>query len=74
VGLTLLVGCINPARPYLEKLHYVLEVGRPETSPPPPDDTVLVIRAFRVSSLFEGRERVYRMGELTYERISIASS
>ena len=63
----LLTGCVTVDRIYPEKQFFVLNASRNEKPSPSTSDAVLKIQRFRVSSRFEGKGFVYRLGDLTYE-------
>ena len=56
VAGTSIAGCsILPARPYLEKREWPLDVRRPETLPPDPRGKVLLVRTLRAAPGLEAR-------------------
>lgn len=70
VALVLLVsltGCIELNKGFPEKRFYSLEAGRQGGPASPAAGTILKIRRFPIAPEFEGRELVYRTGELQYE-------
>ena len=65
--LTLLSGCGGIDKPYPVKKAYVLDVSRPEGTPPTDEKAILLIRRFRTAPPYENQGFVYRTGELQYE-------
>ena len=70
LALALLValgGCIELNKSYPEKQFYSLDAGRVSAQASPIPGTILKVRRFPIAPQFEGRELVYRTGELQYE-------
>jgi hypothetical protein len=63
----LAAGCINLDKSYSAKRFFVLDVARQGEPLKPVQGTVLRLRRFQVSRVFEGKEFVYRKGDLDYE-------
>jgi len=63
----LLTGCVNVDRRYPEKQFFVLDASRNEKPSASTSDAVLKIQRFHVASQFEGKDFVYRRGDLNYE-------
>ena len=63
----LLTGCVNIDRRYPEKQFFVLDASRNEKLSASTSDAVLKIQRFHVASQFEGKDFVYRRGDLNYE-------
>jgi cholesterol transport system auxiliary component len=62
----LLTGCVNIDRRYPEKQFFVLDASRNEKLSASTSDAVLKIQRFHVASQFEGKDFVYRRGDLNY--------
>jgi cholesterol transport system auxiliary component len=60
-------GCIQLNKSYPEKQFYSLDVPRASAQATPAFSKVLRIRRFVVAPQFEGRELVYRTGDLQFE-------
>lgn len=61
------VGCISTERAYPVKRQYVLDVSRGGEKLPKPLAGAVKVRQFSISSRFDGREFVYRIGDAAYE-------
>jgi cholesterol transport system auxiliary component len=66
VAVTVLNGCA-PKKNYPERRYYVFDVSRPQEASSPRHDAVLSVRRFRVSPRYEGKNFVYRDGDLSYQ-------
>ncbi len=64
---SVLTGCVNLEKSYIEKHYFILEASRDENISSPDTDAVLTVRRFRVSPKYEGKGLVYRLKELSYE-------
>lgn len=60
-------GCISLRASYPEKHFYVLEPERSEERFHPIGQTILKVDKFRIAPAFEGRQLVYRIGNVRYE-------
>lgn len=69
VALSVLSGCAAPLnRPAPERRFYNITAQRPETAQPAPGDkTVLKVRPLQISPAYQGKEMVYRMGDVQFE-------
>jgi len=69
LGTLLLVegGCLNLTKSYPEKQFYSLEVPRTSAETHPTIGSVLRVQRFVAAPQFEGRELVYRTGDLQFE-------
>ncbi len=61
------VGCISMERAYPIKRQYVLGVSRSGERLPKPLAGAVKVRQFSISVRFDGREFVYRIGDVAYE-------
>jgi cholesterol transport system auxiliary component len=65
--LLLAAGCVQLNKTYPEKRFYSLALTRAGEQAASPSDKILRVRRFLVAPQFEGREFVYRTGNLQYE-------
>jgi cholesterol transport system auxiliary component len=65
--LLLATGCVQLNKAYPEKRFYSLALTRAGDQAASPSDKILRVRRFLVAPQFEGREFVYRTGDLQYE-------
>ncbi|MGD8530376.1 MAG: hypothetical protein PVG97_05295 [Syntrophobacterales bacterium] len=65
--LCLLSGCIRLESSYPEKRYFLIDTSRQEDVPPPATDEVLKVVTFSVSPQYEGKDFVYRKGDVVYE-------
>jgi len=65
--LCLLSGCIRLESSYPEKRYFLIEISRQEDVSPRVTDEVLKVVTFSVSPQYEGKDFVYRKGDVVYE-------
>ncbi len=63
----LAAGCISTERAYPAKRQYVLDASREGEKLAKPLAGAVKVRQFSISSRFDGREFVYRIGDVAYE-------
>jgi cholesterol transport system auxiliary component len=63
----LAASCVSVSKSYPEKRHFALDVAPPNNHATSTSGVILKIGRFRISPLYQGRELVYRTGELQYE-------
>jgi len=64
----LAAGCAPTlTRPAPDKRLYALAAARPGTTPPARDKTVLKVRPLQISPAYQGKELVYRLGDVEVE-------
>jgi cholesterol transport system auxiliary component len=68
-ALTLVSACSAPLnRPAPERRFYALTAKRPDVAAPAPrDKSVLKVRPVQISPAYQGKEMVYRLGEVRFE-------
>jgi hypothetical protein len=67
LGLLALAGCVDLKSAYPEKRFYTIEAPRSGPARTGPEGTVLRVRRFSASRLFEGSELVHRNADSEYE-------
>ena len=66
--LALAAGCASSlSRPAVERHLYNITAQRADMAPPPQDKTVLKVRPMQISPAYQGKELVYRLGEVEFE-------
>jgi cholesterol transport system auxiliary component len=68
LALTVLAGCahmLTTAAP--ERRFYALTAQRPEALAPARDKSVLKVRPFQISPAYQGKDMVYRTGDVEYQ-------
>ena len=64
----LLAGCAQTlSRPAPEKRLYAITAQRQDTQPPARDKSVLKVRPLQISPAYQGKEMIYRVGEVEVE-------
>lgn len=63
----LLAGCAGIQKSYPDKRYFALEAPRSVRTTSPASAAVIRLRHFRVTPAYEGKELVYRTGDLTYQ-------
>lgn len=62
-----LSACVSVKQPPPEKRFYALDVTRSPQAVPPEKGSVLWVRSFQISPMYEDKAFVYRNGELSYQ-------
>lgn len=66
--LAIAAGCASPlSRPAVERYMYNITAQRADIASHPQDKTVLKIRPLQISPAYQGKELVYRLGEVEFE-------
>ncbi len=65
--LCLVSGCVRLESSYPEKRYFLIDTSRQEEVSPRATDDVLRVVTFSVSPQYEGKDFVYRKGEVVYE-------
>ena len=65
--LCLVSGCIRLASSYPEKRYFLIDISRQEDVSPRATDEVLRVVTLSVSPQYEGKDFVYRKGDVVYE-------
>jgi cholesterol transport system auxiliary component len=65
--LCLVSGCIKLKSSYPEKRYFLIDISRQEDVSPRVTDEVLKVVTFSVSPQYEGKDFVYRKGDVVYE-------
>jgi cholesterol transport system auxiliary component len=65
--LCLVSGCIRLESSYPEKRYFLIDISRQEDVSPRATDEVLRVVTFSVSPQYEGKDFVYRKGDVVYE-------
>ena len=66
--LALAAGCASPlSRPSVERRLYNITAQRADIAQPLQDKTVLKVRPMQISPAYQGKELVYRLGEVEFE-------
>ena len=68
LAVSMLPGCAAPLnRPAPDRRLYNITAQRPDTAAPAGDKSVLKVRPLQISPAYQGKEMVYRLGDVEYE-------